>query len=121
MTNEEARWDRVVAKLAEQTAENSVIWHEVTKANDLESQAVLPAYFAEVAGKHIRVHEYKYEWSSDGETFFPASEVAIEFIDGLQRGLWRFPKVDSRWKLLSAVRYQAANAEDFMKRYLDAS
>lgn len=121
MTNEEERWERVVAKLAEETKSRAVVWNEVVRAHDIERDTVLPMYFARVADKFIRVYEYKYEWSADGDTFFPASEVTIEFVDDQQRSLWRFPKVDSRWKLLEAIRYQATKADDFVQRYLDAS
>lgn len=120
--SESGKWDSVVWKLVQQTDAGQLRW-EPTPAPTEPSQGrqVGPAYLTTVEGKLIRIFEYEYPTSQDGETFYPVRDVAIEFTNSDGDGLWTFPRTEARWKLWNLVRYKAVEADQFLERFLRAS
>ncbi|MEX2218372.1 MAG: hypothetical protein WD749_06385 [Phycisphaerales bacterium] len=116
------QWSEVVRKLAQQTEHGELRWTLVKHVPDAAGERqVGPAYMATVGDRLIRVYEYEWQTSSDGETFYPLRDVHIEFVNREGQSLWSFPPTDERWKLWNAIRYRAVNADQFIEGFLKAS
>lgn len=118
-TNEIDIWDSVISKLAAQTRAGEVQWQPTKQNRDTHDTLRGEIYFTEVEGKLIRVYEYEYEYYlSDEDRSVPAQDVSIEFITSEGAKLWELPRTPSRGSLMSAIRYRAAGADDFLQRFL---
>jgi hypothetical protein len=112
-------YDKIVEKLARDTAQGDVKWSVVPYGAIDRNNVVGLVYQASVKGQDIVVYEYRYKHYDDQENWEYEREVAIEFTIGGGYALeLRFPPTRARWSLLENIRAQASGAEDFARKFL---
>ncbi len=114
------RWTMAVKKLIQMTRDGELRWrpsHELC-GRCKETDIVSPAYLAEVDGKRVAIFEYRFMSFTDAEVWHWDTGVTIEFVDQNHESEWVWPSPQGRFELLDAVRYQAAEADDFLNRFL---
>jgi hypothetical protein len=107
------KWERVVAKLVEDTKAGATIWRREDNLSRRRQDVVGAAYVTSVAGKTVGIFESTYRHYTDEDEYETRNMVTVEFLGKDHVAEWTFPETNIHWKLLESVRYQAAGADDF--------
>jgi hypothetical protein len=114
-------WDSAIEKLTELTEKGQLNWALIDDFSGRRSdeKPVLPAFRAEVQGRHVLVYEYEFKNYTDADEWEWDTGIAVEFVDG-RNGLeytWQGNEWPRR-RLLETIRYRAANVGEFLEEFL---
>jgi hypothetical protein len=115
-------WNAATEKLLAMTESGQVTWspvHEFGRSRS-ETEVARPAFTAEVAGRHILVYEYSYKHYLDADDWVWDRDVSIEFVSPEPEFApqWTWPSPHDRFRLMEAIRYQYAKADEFLSKFL---
>lgn len=121
MTTDEKEWDGATRVLIRLTQDGELKWRIDNNLPKKREHIVGRAYVAPYESKMIAIYQYKYQYYKDEDDYDWLNDVAIEFVDDDGDCEWQWPKVESRWELLEAVRYKNSGAGSFLKTLLAKS
>ena len=120
------KWSQFIAQLIERTQDDRVKWSSY-KPKEVEGSRskIEQVYQTKYEDKALRLFKVEPKgesqpriagwWSQSSER----EQIILKVVDEQQGELWRFPETPALGDLLSAVKYQVARIDEFLKAILE--
>jgi hypothetical protein len=133
MSDIKGKHTEALAKLAELTQENRIIWELDTNFEDSRDDVIRETAFKSThKGRNLRIYRQRFKTilgeaarimsqlqSGSAEEVRWVTEIVLEITNPEGISLWRFPNLPVLKDLFSAVTYQAAEVGDFLNDILN--
>lgn len=118
------KWALFVSQLIERTQDNRVQWSSYVPKQTDGPAKIDTVYQTKFKDKTLRLFQIKpREQESHAASWFARpsvrEEIILKIVDDQQNEVWRFPESRALGDLLSAVKYQVAKIDDFLKEILE--
>ena len=114
---------KVVSKLIELTQENVIKWENVGIPEPVAQggdKRIGPVFEITYKEQRIRIYEEEYKDWYDEDKYTWSSRVVLAFVDYMDKNNWEFPQTVAGLRdLLESVKYQTANVDEFINKFIE--
>lgn len=110
-------WVLLVDKLTELTQYNKISWKREDAPRYLQSSInrIDFVYFTHFNNQRIRLYEDTFKYYTDEDVYYWETEAVLDLVDDFGNSTFDVPKTKNINNLLQAVKYQAANINNFFE------